>query len=171
MEKVDIVDENLNVLYQVDKEEAHKQGLLHKTVVAEVVNSKGEWLLVKQAPQKQDPGQYVSPIGGHVISGEHEVDALKREAEEEIGYTGNFDYDFIGHAIFDRNVRSLRENHLFITYLITSDINPKLNEESVGFKWFSVEEIKKLLREKPEMFGQSFHFLVKKMFAKEFLTG
>jgi len=46
MEKVDIVDENLKVLCAVSKEEAHAKGLLHPTIVAEIINSKSEWLLV-----------------------------------------------------------------------------------------------------------------------------
>ena len=63
MEKVDVVDKNLKVLYSVEKQEAHDKGFLHPTVIAEVINSRGEWLLVKQAGHKQDPGQFVSPVG------------------------------------------------------------------------------------------------------------
>lgn len=39
MEMVDIVDNDLRVLYQVTKKEAHEKGLLHKCVIAEVANS------------------------------------------------------------------------------------------------------------------------------------
>lgn len=78
MEQVDIIDENLKVLYSCDKSEAHEKGLLHATVIAEVHNSKGEWMLVKQASDKQDAGQYVSPVGGHVAAGESFEDALRR---------------------------------------------------------------------------------------------
>lgn len=78
-EQVDIVDENNTVLYQTSKQEAHEKGLLHQCVIAEVVNKNGEMLLVKQSVTKQEPGKYVSPMGGHVRSGETLDDALKRE--------------------------------------------------------------------------------------------
>lgn len=84
-ELVDIVDENENKIGVATKREAHAQGLLHKTVISEVVDSSGRWLLVKQASHKQDAGQYVSPVGGHVASGETNEQALRREVSEEIG--------------------------------------------------------------------------------------
>ncbi len=56
MEYVDIVDKDVKVIGKAPKVEAHKKGLLHPTVIAEVINSKGEWLLVKQASHKQDAG-------------------------------------------------------------------------------------------------------------------
>lgn len=62
-EHVDIVDENDNVLYSTSKKEAHEKGLLHRCVIAEVINSKGEWLLIKQSKTKQEPGKFVSPMG------------------------------------------------------------------------------------------------------------
>jgi hypothetical protein len=61
IEMVDIVNENDEVTGQADKRKAHAEGLLHRTVISEVKNGKGEWLLVKQAGDRQDAGQYVSP--------------------------------------------------------------------------------------------------------------
>lgn len=171
MEKVDVVDDNLKILYSTSKQEAHDKGLLHPTVISEVVNSKGEWLLVKQASHKQDPGQYVSPVGGHIGSGESHEDALKREASEEIGLTGNFKFEYVDKAIYKRKWKIGSENHYFIVYKIYSDHDPVLNDESVEYRWFTTEEIKKLLRENPEMFGYAFHFVVENFFADLFLTG
>lgn len=169
MEKVDIVDENLKVLYQTTKQHAHDNGLLHPTVIAEVVNSKGEWLLVKQAGHKQDPGQFVSPVGGHVSSGEKFEDALKREAAEEIGLTGYFEYKYFGKAIYERKWKVGSEAHYFIVYKIKDDKEPVLNDESVEYRWFKTEEIKRFLKEKPEMFGYAFHFVAENFFADLFL--
>lgn len=88
MEYVDIVDESDKVIGKISKQEAHEKGLLHRTVIAEIINSSGEWVLVKQSSYKQDSGQFVSPVGGHVLSGESEDDAIKREAKEEFGIEG-----------------------------------------------------------------------------------
>lgn len=158
MEYVDIVDKNDQVIGNISKEEAHQKGLLHRTVIAEVMDSKGNWLLVQQAGHKQDAGQFVSPVGGHVSKGETEEDALKREAFEEIGIKG-FTYKLKGKAIYGRIVKDKKENHYFIVYEIRSDHTPKLNEESVHYKWFSIEEIKKTFKENPKIFGEAFHFV------------
>lgn len=75
MELIDIVDEDDNVLYQIEKDDAHKKGLLHRTVVAGIRCRDQRIILVKQTPKRQDPGQFVSPVGGHVRAGESIVDA------------------------------------------------------------------------------------------------
>ncbi len=168
MEKVDIVDENLKVLFTVSKIEAHEKGLLHATVIAEVINSKGEWLLVKQAGHKQDPGQYVSPVGGHISSGEQFEGALKREALEEVGLK-DFQFEYVDRAVYKRKLEKTVENHYFIVYKIKSDRSPVLNDESVEYKWFKTEEIKEILKTKPDLFGYAFHFVIKNFFAKLFL--
>ncbi len=154
LERVDIVDQNNCVLYQVSKKEAHKKGLLHRTVIAELITAKGEWILVKQASDRQDAGQYVSPVGGHVRAGESEEDALKREAKEEIGIK-DFEYKFIARGIYNRFVRDKQENHYFIVYEIYSDHTPVLNHESVGFKKFTKEQLKKRIKSHPHEFGNA----------------
>ena len=75
-EQVDIVNEQDEVLYSTSKQKAHEKGLLHRTVIAEVVDSKGNFLLVKQSFLKQDSGQFVSPVGGHVQAGESTDQAI-----------------------------------------------------------------------------------------------
>jgi 8-oxo-dGTP pyrophosphatase MutT (NUDIX family) len=147
-ELVDVVDEDNKVLYQVMKREAHEKGLLHRCVVSEVYDSKGRWLLVKQAADRQDAGQLVSPVGGHVAAGESEDDALKREALEEIGLK-DLEYKLKGRAIYNREVLGRKENHYFILYEITSDEPLTLNYESVGYETFTTDELKQALRETP----------------------
>jgi len=163
-ELVDIIDENGNFLEIVSKQEAHKRGLLHKTVISEVIDPKGRWLMVKQSKGRQDAGQYVSPVGGHVSAKETEVEALKREASEELGLTGEFEYKFVGQAVFNRFVIGRQENHLFIMYKIFSDTKPTINHEYESYKYFTEEELKKELKENPKLFGDAFHFVIKTFF-------
>ncbi len=159
-EMVDVVGEDATILYKTSKTKAHELGLLHKTVIAEVIDRKGRWVLVKQASDRQDAGQYVSPVGGHVRSGESEVDALYREAKEELGLK-NFQYKFIGKAVFNRRILGRQENHYFILYEIYSDERPKLNQESVGYRSFTKYQIKRQLKNNPKKFGDAFYFIVK----------
>lgn len=160
LEMVDIVDKNNKVLFVTAKQEAHRNGLLHRIILAQLINSKGEWILVKQSSDRQDAGLYVVPVGGHIREGESELNALKREALEEIGIK-DFKYKFIGRAIFDRHVLGRHENHYFILYEIYSDRKLKLGPEAKNHKSFTKKEIKKLLKNKPKLFGNSFHFAVK----------
>lgn len=167
MEFVDVVDENGSIISSVSKDEAHKKGLLHMTVISEVINSKGEWLLVKQASDRQDAGQYVSPIGGHVKSGESLEDALRREALEEVELT-NFKFELVGKGIFNRKVLGRKENHYFIMYKIFSDETLTLNNESVSYERFTIGQIKKELETNPQKFGDAFHFVWKRFFHTTF---
>lgn len=167
-ELVDIVDETNIVLHATTKKKAHTEGLLHRTVIGGLKDSKGNWLLVKQANGRQDAGQYVAPVGGHVRAGETELEALYREAQEEIGFT-EFDFRFIGRAVFNRKILGRLENHYFVFYEILSDELPKLNHEAVSYVTFSEEELKNRLTSHPHEFGDAFHF-VRKAFYKGLLT-
>lgn len=154
-EMVDVVDDQNNVLYKVTKQEAHLKGLLHRTVISEVIDKKGNFILTKQAPDKQDPGQYVSPVGGHARAGETEEEALKREAFEETGLV-NFKYKLKGRFIFNRFVIGRQENHMFFVYEIYSNNRLRLNAESVSYERFTIDEIKETLSSNREKFGGAF---------------
>ena len=164
IEYVDIVDENDKIIGRASKQEAHTKGLLHRTVIAEVIGSDGRMALVKQASDRQDAGQYVSPVGGHVSSGETVEQALIREAEEECGLTGALDFRYIGKKIFNREVIGRKENHYFILFEIHTDNELKLNHESVGYEKFSREQLHTELQKTPQKFGDAFHFLVQSFY-------
>lgn len=159
-ELVDIVDSDNVVTGSTTKREAHEKGLLHRTAIGEIRDSRGNWLLVKQSSKRQDAGQYVSPVGGHVKAGESEEDALKREASEEVGFDGDFKFEFVGRAIFDRKVIGRHENHFFIVYKITSDAIPVLNHESESYRSFTEAELKQEIKTHPELFGGAFIFVL-----------
>jgi 8-oxo-dGTP pyrophosphatase MutT (NUDIX family) len=164
IEMVDIVDQQNRVIGQTSKDEAHEKGLLHRTIIAEVINRKGETLLVKQAGHKQDAGQYVSPVGGHVKAGETEEEALKREALEEVGLT-NFKFKRVGQIIYNRYVVGRQENHFFIVYEIYCDDTPTLNEESVHYEWFTKERLKEETGKDPKKFGDAFYIVFREFYA------
>ncbi len=166
-ELIDIVDEQNAIVGQMLKSEAHKSGSLHRCVVAQLINSKGEWLLVQQSPDRQDGGQFVSPVGGHVQAGEVDDDALKRESLEELGIPAQ-KFKKMGNVIFNREVIGRKENHFFVLYEMYSDEQPKLNHESVGIQSFSIAQLKKELKENPKKFGDSF-FHVAEHFYPELL--
>ncbi len=164
LELVDVVDEASNVLETVTKQEAHQRGSLHKTVISEIIDSKGRWLFVKQSKDRQDAGQYVSPVGGHVVAGETEEQALKREANEEVGLQDGFKFELVGRAVFNRHVLGRQENHYFIQFRIYSDAEPVLNHESESHIYLTEEELRDEIKNHPERFGDAFLFVAKTFF-------
>ena len=52
---------NGNFLEVVSKREAHEKGLLHKVVITEVIDSKGQWIMVKQSGQSLSRNSYFLP--------------------------------------------------------------------------------------------------------------
>jgi ADP-ribose pyrophosphatase YjhB (NUDIX family) len=163
-ELLDLVNEKDEVIGKDWKSKMYQNGALHRTVIAEIIGKGRIWTLVEQSSIKQDTGQYVSAVGGHVKSGESIEDALKRKAKEEFGLLGKFEFKFIGKSIFNREIKGNKENHLFILYEIYTDMEPKLDSESVGYKKFTEKELSEKLKSEPEKFGPPFHFLVKEFY-------
>lgn len=168
-ELLDIINEDNQVVGTIAKSIAHKDGTLHRIVIGELVNSKGEFCFVRQSSDRQDAGQYVSPIGGHVRAGESIEAALIRECQEECGITPK-KFQFMGQTIYNREVIGRKENHLFLVYKIENDLEPVLNHESVDYKWFSVEEIKKTLRDSSQTFGAAWHHVFNNIFPEIYTT-
>lgn len=160
MEYVDVINEHNEVLSPVSKQEAHEQGLLHRVVIAEIIGTDGSWTLIQQSADRQDAGQYVSPVGGHVHAGESIIDALKREANEEYGLGDEFNFQQKGQAIYNREILNRKENHLFLIFEIYTDQPPVLNEESVGYERMSPEQLAQQLKTSPQKFGAAFHFVI-----------
>jgi 8-oxo-dGTP pyrophosphatase MutT (NUDIX family) len=165
---VDVVNENNEIVAKVTKEEAHKQGLLHRTVVAQVIGADKRWTLIKQSSDRQDAGKFACPIGGHIESGETEDEALFREANEEYGLAKGFNYRLVGRAVFYREVLGRKENHYYIFYEIYTDQEPALNEESVSFKKFSEEDLRAKLIGNPDQIGDGLKFVLKTFYKNIF---
>lgn len=168
-EQIDIINEHNKVIGTTDKSIAHRDGLLHRIVIGELVNPKGEYCFVRQASDRQDAGQFVSPIGGHVGAGESGDDALIRECQEECGFTPD-NFQLVGQTIYNREVIGRKENHLFLVYHINTDQDPVLNHESVEFKWFSVAEIKSTLKTNPTTFGAAWHHVFQHIFPEIYFS-
>jgi len=162
LEEVDIIDEHGRVLRSELKTDAHVHGWLHKTVIG-CLRRGDQWFLVRQAADRQDAGQLVNPVGGHVQAGESDIDALLRECEEEIG-TRNVTYKEIGRARFHRQVIGRDENHLFIVYEIATDDLVTLNHEAESIHGFSENDLQRYLQDKPDHFGDAYYFVLEKFY-------
>lgn len=163
-EQVDVIDESGKFIRTVPKSLAHKEGLLHRIVIGQLKNSKGEYCFVRQSKGRQDASQFVSPIGGHVSSGESLEGALIRESQEEVGI-GPVKYRYLDKTIYNRQVIGRQENHLFFIYVIETDQTPVLNHESDEFRYFTTDEIKAALESNDPLFGAAWHHVFRHCFA------
>lgn len=99
LELVDILDENGNKTGQVaPRMQAWQQSLWHRSVSAWIVNSDGEILVQRRSPHKKNfPNMWDKSVGGSVDAGESAIDAIVREATEEIRLNiSPDDFIFIG---------------------------------------------------------------------------
>jgi isopentenyl-diphosphate Delta-isomerase len=86
MSKINIVDENDNVIGEETRENIHKNGLLHREIHVWVFNDKREIIFQKRSENKDtNPGLLDASFGGHVEIGETYEDAAIKELKEETG--------------------------------------------------------------------------------------
>jgi len=136
----DIVDGQGNVRGKAPRSVCHSQkGLLHPVVHLHVLNAEDRLFLQKRSPDKQiQPGKWDTAVGGHVLSGESVENALKREAEEELGLSG-FKAVALARYLWESDV----ESELVYMFVTRSSQLPRINhiEISEG-KFWKISKIK-----------------------------
>lgn len=140
----DIVDTEGKVTSRAPRSVCHAgPGMLHPVVHIQVVDSKNRILLQKRSMNKQiQPGKWDTAVGGHVSSGESVPDALKREADEELGLT-NFQAAFVGKYVWETEVESELVFMFFARYdKAITDYN---REEIDDVKSWKIKKIKENL--------------------------
>lgn len=119
--------------------------------------------MIQQSATRQEPGKFVSPMGGHVRSDEKLEDALRREMKEELGLK-DFKFKYKGTCIYNTFVLNHQENHYFIVFEVYADQKPTLSHEAQSYRKFSPDELQKALQNSPEIFGNAFFPIVKNLY-------
>ena len=158
MELLNIVDENNNLTgIKEDKEIVHKKGLWHREAAIWIMNENGEMLLQKRsATKKQNPNKWAL-TAGHVDAGEEPIDTMVREIQEELGV--NIEKEKFSKILLEKekifspesntiNARFTEHYFTIVPYKI-SDYKIQLSELS-EVKYFSIEEIEKIIENKDE---------------------
>lgn len=152
---IQIVDEEGNHLgvasHPREAMEKAQIRLISRVIIA---NDEGKVLLQKRAPNMHAwPGCWDSSAAGHVDEGETPETAAYRELQEEIGLEVPLRLE---RRFYNENKYKSLRNRTY-NYIYKGAFNGEisgltLQEEEVSeVKWFSVEEIIKMIREKPEL--------------------
>jgi len=156
-ELIAIVDENDKVVGTDTRNNAHKKGLLHREIAVIVFSKKNEILLQK----RKDNGRYGFSAAGHFPFGESCLQGAVREAREEIGIElKESDLKDIAKLRRDVSRDGLRNNVFLKIFEARKDFEIKdfkIDKSEVeSIKFFSIEQIEKIISENPEAFTRSF---------------
>ncbi len=139
-----------------DINEIHNKGLWHKSSHLWIVNCKNQILLQKRSAKIiNKPNLWHISSSGHVDSGEDSLDAIMREAKEEIGIELNPTDLILIKSFKDYNNDSFstRINNEFVdVYLLIRDLNINdlhLNLDEVSeVKFVELSDFRNMVRER-----------------------
>ena len=159
-EKVILVSEVDEQLGLMAKMEAHEKGILHRAFSVFIFNKKGELLLQQRALDKyHSPGLWTNTCCSHQRDGESNIEAGKRRLQEEMGFNCDLKelFWFVYKASFDNGLTEHELDHVMIGHY---DDDPIVNlEEAAAFKWMPLEDVKKDMQIRPELYTEWFKII------------
>ena len=154
-----------------------------------LMNSDGRIYIQKRSYFKnENPGLLDKTVGGHVVAGHSLLLTVVQECHEELGFPAVIlNDDEFNKALFSTNLQivgilrqvELAENFISIRKTADGKIfeQPLINAfyigyfdgpikfcdgESVGIETFTIEQLKKIISEKPEIFTEDLKFMIKR---------
>jgi len=151
--QIQIVDEHDNPIRGEDMYFAQEKGLIHRIVRIMVEDAQGRLLLQKRSQKMERwPGCWDNSATGHVDEGEDYEAAAKRELYEEIGIKRS-ELEEIDTYYTDRPHEEIAHLRRFNrVYKTVAKQNEAIidDDEVAEVRWFTVDEVKKLIREHPD---------------------
>jgi isopentenyl-diphosphate Delta-isomerase len=151
-EYVILVDAQDREIGQMEKQEAHVKGVLHRAFSVFVFNSAGELILQRRAWGKyHSGGLWTNTCCSHPRPGESVELAAHRRLREEMGFDCELEHAF--SFIYEQQVGELVEHELDHVFVGRFDGVPEVNPEEVA-EWIAVdmEALSLEIEEDPEAF-------------------
>lgn len=159
-ENVILVNEKDEQIGLMPKMEAHQKALLHRAFSVFIFNDKDELMLQQRAYTKyHSPGLWTNTCCSHQREGESNIEAGKRRLREEMGFSTELKdtTSFIYKAPFDNGLTEHEFDHILVgKYNDEPDLNP---EEAAGYKWLTLEEVKKDMEINPNIYTAWFKII------------
>ena len=160
-----VVDESGNEIARAPRHQCHdgKSKLLHPVIHIHIFNEKGELFLQKRAMTKDIlPGKWDTSVGGHIGPGESVEEALKREAEEELGIKIDPDKLIdISRYVFESDI----EKEYVFSFIYKYNGEVVFQESEIDeIKYYKKDEIYNLIKSKyaTPNFEKEFNLLIEK---------
>ena len=150
-EIIDELNEKGEVIGAIDKDIAHREGRLHRSIHLWIINDEGEILLQRRcADKKLYPNTWDVSVGGHVSTKENSVDAVFREAKEELGVDLDIEnVEYFGTVPERLKYDDIDSNELVDVFIARQNIKREdivLQKEEVSDVCFvSIEELFSLM--------------------------
>ena len=164
-EQVILVNENDEQIGLMPKMEAHEKALLHRAFSVFVFNDKNELMIQQRALGKyHSPGLWTNTCCSHQREGETNIEAGKRRLQEEMGFSTDLKdtISFIYKAPFDNGLTEHEFDHILVGHY---NDEPNLNpEEAHDYKWVTLEELKKDMKENPDIYTAWFKIIFEKYY-------
>ena len=117
-------------------------------------NPEGKYLLIRVSADKYpETGPKWDIVGGRIDPGSPLIDNLKREIKEEV----NLDLTTEPKLIGAQDILRVPGRHVVrLTYVANIEGEPKLSEEHTEYKWFGLDEMKKLSEQELDRYFKEF---------------
>lgn len=152
-ERVILVDEDDAEVGAEEKMRAHRAGLLHRAFSVFVFNARGEMLLQRRASGKyHSGGLWTNTCCSHPRPGEPTAGAARRRLREEMGLDCALEeaFAFVYRAELGPDLWEHEYDHVFVG---RCEAEPRPDPEEVeGWRWATVEEVRREMAEEPEAF-------------------
>lgn len=152
-----VVNEQDEVVGEALLDDARARGLIYRLVFVAIKDGQGRVLLQKRSNLVAlYPNCWDLSAGGHVDDGRTYQQAAEQEMAEEIGLSG-LPLEQIAHFYSDRPLSGNLAAKRFITIYLThlNDLPKQLEAEEVAeVRWFTPEQIKQLVAERPEQIAE-----------------
>ena len=135
----DLISSDGKVIGKAPRSAVHgNPSLLHPVVHLHVFNKNGQLFLQKRSQRKKvQPGKWDTAVGGHISSGEGVLNALKREAFEELGIKKN---NYL--PLFRYIMKNEYESELVYTFRITDNGPFKINKDEIELgRFWGIKDI------------------------------